>query len=109
MPYVEEKVRVAIEPNTGRPAATEGELNFQITRLLIKYAEAKGLSYSTINDILGALDGAGKEFYRRIAVPYEEGKLALNGDVYEQLSGGIHEEVDRSSGGDGGDRAPRLG
>jgi hypothetical protein len=94
MPYVEEGVRVAIEPNTGRPAATEGELNFQITRLLIKYAEAKGLSYSTINDILGALDGAGKEFYDRVGSTYEERKLRDNGDVgYDRLLASLEPEV----------------
>lgn len=45
--------------------------------------QRKGLKYDTINDILGALEGSKLEFYRRIAVPYENVKLAENGDVYE--------------------------
>jgi len=42
----------------------------------------EGLSYRTINDILGALEGAKLEFYRRVAVPYENSKLSENGDIY---------------------------
>jgi hypothetical protein len=41
-----------------------------------------GLSYQTINDIVGALEGAKLEFYRRVAVPYEDKKIIENGDVF---------------------------
>lgn len=61
---------------------TPGELNYEITLKLVKYIEQHGLSYQTINDILGALEGAKAEFYRRVAVPYENAKMAENGDVY---------------------------
>jgi len=33
-------------------------------------------------DVLGALEGAKQEFYRRKVVQYEENKIAENGDVY---------------------------
>jgi len=46
------------------------------------YTINEGLTYQTINDVIGALEGAKMEFYRRVAVPYEEGKIILNGDVY---------------------------
>jgi len=59
-----------------------GQLNYLITQLLVEYQSCKGLSYQTINDILGALEGAKLEFYRRVAVPYENTKLSENGDVY---------------------------
>jgi hypothetical protein len=39
-------------------------------------------SYQSINDVLGALEGAKLEFYRRIAAPYEDTKIQENGDVY---------------------------
>ena len=61
---------------------TAGELNFIVTRILNRYVEQKGLSYQTINDIVGALEGSKMEFYRRVAVPYEQGKIEINGDVY---------------------------
>lgn len=40
------------------------------------------LNYQMINDVMGALESAKLEFYRRIAVPYEETKRKDNGDVY---------------------------
>lgn len=59
-----------------------GELNYEITLKIKKYIEGHGLSYSTINDIIGALEGAKLEFYRRVAAPYEDKKIVENGDVY---------------------------
>jgi len=59
-----------------------GELNYELTRLLTAYIETRGLTYQVINDIVGALEGAKLEFYRRIAVPYEDSKIQENGDVY---------------------------
>lgn len=61
---------------------TTGQLNFAISTLLINYIATKKLSYQTINDIIGALEGAKMEFYRRVAVPYEEQKIKENGDIY---------------------------
>ena len=59
-----------------------GELNYLFTRLALRYMEQRGLSYQTINDIVGALEGAKMEFYRRIAIPYEQSKIRTNGDVF---------------------------
>ena len=50
--------------------------------LLKEYWDNHGPHYQTINDILGALEGAKMEFYRRVAVPYEQEKILDNGDVY---------------------------
>jgi len=52
------------------------------TEVIKMYMKDHGLSYQTINDIVGALEGAKLEFYRRIAVGYEEQKRHDNGDVY---------------------------
>lgn len=136
MPYIAQARRSEAE---GEPTNV-GELNFAITRLLVKYIQEHGrLSYARINDCLGALaeakklvptynatrtvgegsskndlkwaiaiavtnfmrsqgsedimvdavgaiDGASKEFYRRVAVPYEDRKIAENGDVYADLA-----------------------
>ena len=62
---------------------TSGELNYYLTRLCEEYWTCFGPNYATINDIVGALEGAKLEFYRRIAVPYEDKKILENGDVYE--------------------------
>ena len=61
---------------------TPGELNYLFTRLAISYIDTKDLSYQTINDIVGALEGAKLEFYRRVAERYETDKINVNGDVY---------------------------
>lgn len=80
MPYITPDRREAIDLD-GQPLSA-GELNYAVTKLLKEYVDAAGLSYQAINDCLGALDGARAEFYRRVAVPYEDAKIKANGDVY---------------------------
>jgi hypothetical protein len=58
-----------------------GELNYVITMLIKNYFNNKPC-YQSINDVVGALEGAKLEFYRRVAVPYEDSKIKENGDVY---------------------------
>lgn len=88
MPYIEQERRQELvifkDPFCEPPdnALTVGELNFQLTDVILNYMDTKGESYQTINDILGALEGAKLEFYRRVAAPYEEEKRKRNGDVY---------------------------
>ena len=64
-----------------------GQLNFAFTQLIIGYIDLCGLDYQTINEVLGALEGCKLEFYRRVAVPYEQDKMARNGDVYSGVKG----------------------
>ena len=40
------------------------------------------ISYARINELIGVLDCAKMELYRRVAAPYEDDKSRLNGDVY---------------------------
>jgi hypothetical protein len=62
-----------------------GELNFAITSVCLDYAaEFEPANYQVFNDIIGALEAAKLEFYRRMVVPYEQHKAELNGDVYPQ-------------------------
>jgi hypothetical protein len=82
MPYIKSSLRAGM-CNCGHIIPINaGELNYAITDYCIGYVKEKGLSYQTINDIMGALEGAKAEFYRRVAVPYEETKIKENGDVY---------------------------
>ncbi len=59
-----------------------GDLNYDLTCLLLDYLKEHGLNYDTLNAIGGALSYCDKEFYRRIVVPYEQEKCTINGDVY---------------------------
>ena len=80
MPYLNSAVRASLEE--GRKATTGGELNYQFSKLLNDFVVAKGLSYSTINEAMGALESCKLEFYRRVASPYEDKKCIENGEVY---------------------------
>lgn len=80
MPYLERGVKASIED--GRKPMKPGELNYEITRAIDSYVVRHGAGYGAINDVLGALEGAKLEFYRRVAVPYETKKALENGDVY---------------------------
>lgn len=84
MPYIKTERRKELQWVGVRDFAitTPGELNYAFTLILTEYIKDKQLSYQTINDIIGALEGAKLEFYRRIAVPYEDTKIKENGDVY---------------------------
>ncbi len=82
MPYIKQERRDVFEgflPSASNP----GELNYLFTQILLNYWIDFGSKYQTINDILGALEGAKLEFYRRVAAPYEEKKIKENGDVYD--------------------------
>lgn len=83
MPYIKQALRESVLNRTVDFAeANPAEFNFTITTNLNRYIEAHGLSYDTINSLIGVLECAKLELYRRIAVPYEDKKIKENGDVY---------------------------
>lgn len=59
-----------------------GELNYKITTMVTEYLLNHGLSYKSINDVVGALECVKQEFLRRVVAPYEDVKCKTNGDVY---------------------------
>jgi hypothetical protein len=60
---------------------TEGELNYVITSILNLYVKNHGVSYKTYNEVMGVMESAKQEFYRRNVAPYEDLKIRENGDV----------------------------
>ena len=85
MPYVNEVERELIEE--GESPETAGQLNYQISALLGAYlaerAEDDGrMSYGRLNEVIGVLECAKLEFYRRLVAFYEDKKMDDNGDVY---------------------------
>jgi hypothetical protein len=82
MPYIPQKARGELIGAPHRNPATAGELNYIITEALIGYTRVHGLSYKTLNEVIGVLECAKQEYYRRLATPYEESKILENGDVY---------------------------
>lgn len=81
MPYIAQEDREDLEPHSAREAMSPGELNFQITSLCDGYL-AGNLDYQALNDVIGVLECAKFEAYRRIAAGYEDMKCRVNGDVY---------------------------
>lgn len=80
MPYISERGRQFLQ-ETGDYPTSPGELNYLITKLVDFYL-SKEVNYTSINEVIGVLECAKLELYRRIAAPYEDKKLAQNGDVY---------------------------
>ena len=94
-------------------AITPVKAVLQFDVLITGYVKRKSLCYMTINDILGALLGCSIEFARRVpdeelsatmidlvgiiiadfydtvAAPYEDKKIAENGDVYPEALTGV--------------------
>ena len=84
MPYIKPDRRKAIL--AGAKPQDPGELNFAITALVDRYLEAKGeIRYAHLNEVIGAIDCAKLELYRRVAAPYEDRKITENGDVYRSI------------------------
>lgn len=92
MPYLKENDKLNLEIlshdagsiyQIGTHCKTAGELNYTITRIIQGYMRTNGKCYQTMNDIIGALEGAKMEFYRRTIAPYETLKIEQNGDVEE--------------------------
>ena len=82
MPYIKEDQRKWLDYHHGANLPKDpGELNYLISTLCRDYFN-RNKRYQTINDIIGALEGAKLEFYRRVAASYEDTKIAENGDVY---------------------------
>jgi len=81
MPYIDQNARERIDH--GDKPETAGELNYAVTKLVDDYLQAKGaIRYAHLNEVIGALECAKLELYRRIAAPYEDAKIASAGDVY---------------------------
>jgi hypothetical protein len=81
MPYIKQEARDEII-NGRKMAENPGELNYLLSELVYQYFQDNGGNYQAINDVVGALEGAKLEFYRRVAAPYEDRKIEENGDVY---------------------------
>lgn len=73
----------------GRRAFQEslGDLNYLFSRIIS--AHMGKVSYCKIAMATGVLENVKQEFYRRLAAPYEDMKIDLNGDIkeYDPLAG----------------------
>ena len=60
---------------------TAGELQYVISLAIKEFMLDKPYRYQTMNDVMGALNGANLEYYRRVVAPYEDQCIEKNGDI----------------------------
>lgn len=83
MPYITQERREALRVSPYTRPLDAGELNYVITDLCLSYALLEdSLNYQRLNTVVGVLESAKLEFYRRMVAPYEDKKCKENGDVY---------------------------
>ena len=85
MPYIDKEKRTKFDSFVASmdmlDIAGPGELNYFITLLTHKYLNQRPESYGMYNDVVGALESAKLELYRRHIASYEDLKIRNNGDV----------------------------
>ena len=86
MPYIESERRKFLASQTYQQLLdisdqmAAGDLNFIISTLCwVRFA--KNQSYKTGNEIIGILESAKLEFYRRLLAEYEDQKIISQGDL----------------------------
>lgn len=82
MPYVSKDRRRHLDRKLENFFISDvGSMNYVLTKLINNYCHINNLSYRTINDIIGVLECVKQEFYRRVAVEFENKKVKENGDI----------------------------
>ncbi len=91
MPYIAQEKRMMLEHALATLAAgviveekpnQAGVLNYCISAIFNEVLKTNGMNYRNINELIGVLECAKLELYRRVASPYEDDKIQSNGDVY---------------------------
>jgi hypothetical protein len=83
MPYIKKSERRRIEDELELgivSPSTPGDLNYIITKILHEYVDLDEC-YQRYNDVVGVLECAKLELYRRKVAKYEDKKIKENGDV----------------------------
>ncbi|MBI3805345.1 MAG: hypothetical protein HY282_16470 [Nitrospirae bacterium] len=76
--------RIALQAEAdGQDGAFAGSLNYCCTRLALQVVRLRfgKMRYWLIALITGTFQNISEEFYRRVAIPYEEKQIEKNGDV----------------------------
>jgi len=70
MLYIKPERRQTLDQHAD--AMNPGELNYLLAQVCRGYLYQAGSNYSTMNDIVGALECAKAEFYRLVVAPFED-------------------------------------
>jgi hypothetical protein len=90
MPYIPDSQRNdihldLIDEGVNWTPENAGELNFLVSTFIANYIRMKGLKYSVVNEMVGALECAKMELNRVVIGPYEDLKIMENGPVYQGI------------------------
>jgi hypothetical protein len=86
MTYIRKELRKMLDKPHYNPI-DPGELNYKLTNICLKYLYSQAYcggepNYRRFNEVIGALECAKQELYRRAVAPYKDKKIEENGDVY---------------------------
>jgi hypothetical protein len=85
MPYINSNRRKAFKSALGDLQAQiegAGDLNYVISKLCKRYVQIREpITYSLLNEIIGVLESAKMELFRRMVAPYEDVKIQEHGDI----------------------------
>ncbi len=111
MPYIAPELRQELDPlidllaerlaaqaeAAGSDGAFTGLLNYACTRLALAVVRRRfgRLRYWLIAALTGVFHNLASEFYRRLAIPYEDRQIMLSGDV--DLFREFIEEIEKKS------------
>ena len=90
MPYIDKEARDKFEEDLNHLSQnilSVGDMNYCISTLISNFlediAKVEGkVGYYHYNQLIGVLECAKLELYRRLVTPYEDIKITDNGDVY---------------------------
>jgi len=85
MPYIDKNHRSRIDTalfllDQELRNAPAGHFNYAISKLIWSQF-ARNPNYDSANTLIGVLEAVKLEFYRRKVAPYEDRKIAENGDI----------------------------
>lgn len=81
MPYIDQEARKRLRNHHSLNPKTDGEVVYLLTTICRNYMPANPC-FEDYERIIGALECAKLEFYRRMVATYEDEKLGQNGDVF---------------------------
>ena len=97
MPYITPDIREDLDSGRNAPA-TPGSLNYVITKMVDDYVGTHGLSYATINDVIGVFECAKAEFYRRVNKELTaRGRKVFDGALADERAARFYDRDERAA------------
>ena len=79
MPYIPKSEKKKVDQDN--LIVNAGQFNYALHQVIDIYFKQNDFNYQSCNDIIGAMECAKMELYRRLLALYEDKKILQNGDV----------------------------